>query len=433
MSPRKVAIVTGSATGVGAATALALARRQFNVVINYSKSAAEAQLSAAACIEAGANALVIQADVADDAACRGLAEAAIARWGRIDALVNNAGITSFAGTANWDVLDAQTFQDILGVNVVGAFQMVRACTPHLKAAQGTIVNISSVAGALGVGSSVPYIASKGAINALTLHLARSLAPDIRVNAVCPGLITTRWFVDGIGAEAYQKLKTQYEQSTPLGRACTAEDVAESVLWLIEGARTVTGELILLDSGMHLGRATTVPGRAPELVDQRPGTAPAAEAMAPSLRDAHAEDYAALATWLQDRAEVIQWCGQALPLPLAPAELERQVQEAQTRSCIWSAEAGPIAFGQYGMTRPGTVHLARLIVRPELRGRGHGRALCAALMAAASAGGGVRAMTIDIRRDHIAARNLCSSLGFQEVAGAADPPWMFMRRMVRPTR
>ncbi len=259
MTERKVAIVTGSATGVGAATALALAQRGHDLVINYSKSAEEAHATAQACRAAGADTLLLQGDVADDAACRTMADAAHARWGRIDALVNNAGVTSFAGVANWDAIDAQTFQHIFGVNVVGAFQMVRACTPHLKARQGSIVNISSIAGALGIGSSVPYIASKGAMNALTLHLARALAPDIRVNAVCPGMITTRWFVDGIGAEGFEKVKAQYEQSTPLGRACTAEDVAETVLWLIEGARTVTGELILLDSGMHLGRAPSAPG------------------------------------------------------------------------------------------------------------------------------------------------------------------------------
>lgn len=260
MSERKVAIVTGSGTGVGAAVALGLAHRGYDVVINYAKSQAEAQASEAACRAVGADTLLVRADVADDGACRSMADAAMDRWHRIDALVNNAGVTSFAGSANWDAVDAQTFQTILGVNVVGAFQMVRACAPHLKAANGAIVNVSSIAGALGIGSSVAYIASKGALNALTLHLARALAPEVRVNAVCPGLITTRWFVDGIGADNYQKLKSQYEQATPLGRACTADDVAESVVWLVDGARTVTGELILLDSGMHLGRAPTVVGQ-----------------------------------------------------------------------------------------------------------------------------------------------------------------------------
>lgn len=260
MSPRKTAIVTGSATGVGAATALGLARRGYDVLINYAKSEAEARASEQACREAGADTLLMQGDVADDGACRALADAALARWGRIDGLVNNAGITTFAGPANWEALDAQTFQHIMGVNVVGAFQMVRACAVHLKARQGAIVNVSSIAGALGIGSSVPYVASKGAVNAMTLHLARALAPDIRVNAVCPGLITTRWFVQGVGQAAYEKLKTGYERSAPLQRACTAEDVAEAVIWLLDGARTVTGELLLLDSGMHLGAAPAIPGK-----------------------------------------------------------------------------------------------------------------------------------------------------------------------------
>lgn len=257
MNERKTAIVTGSATGVGAATALALARRGYDVLINYSKSEREAAQAEAACREAGANTLLHQADVADDGACKSMVDAAISQWGRLDVLVNNAGVTTFVGPANWDALDAQVFERIFGVNVVGTFQMVRACVPHLKATRGAIVNVSSVAGSLGVGSSVPYIASKGAINSLTLHLARTLAPEIRVNAVCPGMITTRWFVDGIGREGFEMLKAQYERSTPLGRACTAEDVAEAIVWLADGARTVTGELVLLDSGMHLGNAPQI--------------------------------------------------------------------------------------------------------------------------------------------------------------------------------
>ncbi len=261
MSQSKTAIVTGSATGVGAATGLQLARRGYDVLINYSRSVAEAQAAAQACREAGADTLLVRADVSDDADCKSMVKAAVDRWGRIDALVNNAGVTSFAGAANWDAVDAEAFHRILGVNTLGAFQMVRACTPHLKASgEGCIVNVSSIAGALGIGSSVPYIASKGAMNALTLYFARALAPEIRVNAVCPGLITSRWFSDGIGQEGYEKLKASYEQATPLGRACTPDDVAEAVVWLVDGARTVTGELVLLDAGVHLGGRVTVPGR-----------------------------------------------------------------------------------------------------------------------------------------------------------------------------
>jgi 3-oxoacyl-[acyl-carrier protein] reductase len=258
-SSRKVAIVTGSGTGVGAATALALAQRGWNVLVNYSRSGEEARASEAACRAAGADTLLVKGDVAQDADCRALAAAAAQAWGRIDALVNNAGISLFGAQAEWDALDMQSFQRILGVNTVGTFQMVRACVPQLKAARGAIVNVSSVAGSLGIGSSVPYIASKGAVNAMTLHLARTLAPDVRVNAVCPAFITSRWFVDGLGQAAFDKLKARSEDSTPLGLASTPEDVAEAIVWLADGARTVTGELLQIDAGMHLGtRAIAIP-------------------------------------------------------------------------------------------------------------------------------------------------------------------------------
>ncbi|MEO5672464.1 MAG: SDR family NAD(P)-dependent oxidoreductase, partial [Ramlibacter sp.] len=252
MDTRKVALVTGSATGIGAATVLELSRRGYNVLITYSKSEEEARESQSACRQAGADTLLLRGDVAKDADCRAMVTAVIERWGRLDALVNNAGMSVFGSAASWDALDAQAFQRVLGVNAVGTFQMVRACVPHLKKAQGSIVNVSSIAGALGIGSSVPYIASKGAVNAMTLHLARELAPEIRVNAVCPGLVTSRWFVDGVGQAGFDKVKAGYELSAPLARASTPEDVTDAIVWLIEGARAVTGELLLLDGGMHLG-------------------------------------------------------------------------------------------------------------------------------------------------------------------------------------
>ena len=157
-----------------------------------------------------------------------------------------------------EALDTATFERIYDVNVIGAFQMVRACLPQLKAGGGSIVNVSSIAGALGIGSSVAYIASKGALNALTLHLARTLAPEVRVNAVCPGLITTRWFVDGVGQDNADQIQAQYEKTVPLQTSCTAEDVAEAIVWLVDGARTTTGELLMLDGGMHLGRTAPRP-------------------------------------------------------------------------------------------------------------------------------------------------------------------------------
>jgi 3-oxoacyl-[acyl-carrier protein] reductase len=260
MGERKSAIVTGSGTGVGAATALLLAQRGYDVLINYSRSEREARQSEAACRAAGADTLLMQGDVADDAACRALTEGAIGRWKRLDALVNNAGVTTFKGSGHWDAMDAEAFQHIMGVNVLGTFQMVRACAPHLRATRGAIVNVSSIAGALGIGSSVPYIASKGAVNSMTLHFARALAPHVRVNAVCPGLITTRWFVDGVGQQNFEKIKANYEQTTPLQTAASAEDVADAVVWLIDGARTTTGELLMLDGGRHLGGTVSVPPR-----------------------------------------------------------------------------------------------------------------------------------------------------------------------------
>jgi 3-oxoacyl-[acyl-carrier protein] reductase len=258
MQERKSAIVTGSATGVGAATALMLAQRGYDVLINYSKSEPEARDSEAACRAAVCRHAAC--NVTRAAAWRALVEAEIGRWKRLDALDNNAGVTTFKGSGNWDAIDAGVFQHIMGVNALGTFQMVRACAPHLRATRGAIVNVSSIAGALGIGSSLPYIASKGAVNAMTLHFARTLAPHVRVNAVCPGLITTRWFVDGVGQQNFEKIKANYEQTTPLQTAASAEDVADAVVWLIEGARTTTGELLMLDGGRHLGGTVPVPPR-----------------------------------------------------------------------------------------------------------------------------------------------------------------------------
>lgn len=252
MAARPVAIVTGSATGVGAATALMLAQRGWNLVINYTRSENEARETQSACEAAGAETLLLRGDVSQDADCRALAAAAVSRWQRIDALVNNAGTSVFGENAKWDAIDAEVFNRILGVNTLGVFQMVRACLPHLKAAQGSIVNVSSVAGALGIGSSVPYVASKGAVNSLTLHFARQLAPEIRVNAVCPALITSRWFDQGLGPGGLDKALAATNQHTPLGKPSTPEDVADAIVWLVCGAKTVTGELLMIDGGTHLG-------------------------------------------------------------------------------------------------------------------------------------------------------------------------------------
>jgi 3-oxoacyl-[acyl-carrier protein] reductase len=236
-----VCIVTGSATGTGAACAVQLARKGCRVVVNYTKSEKDAAETLAAC-------------KAGDADCRALAAAALDKWGRLDALINNAGITKFAAASDLDGLDAEDFQRIYAVNVIGPYQMIRACVPAMKKqGKGAIVNISSISGVMGIGSSTAYVASKGALNAMTLALARSLAPEIRVNAVCPGLIETRWHLSRYNKEDYAKFKAGYEKTVPLAKAASPDDVAEVALWLIEGADLVTGESILVDGGLHLGK------------------------------------------------------------------------------------------------------------------------------------------------------------------------------------
>ncbi|HEX2651559.1 MAG TPA: SDR family oxidoreductase [Burkholderiales bacterium] len=244
---KKVAIVTGSASGIGAASALELSKRGWSVVINYSKSADEAKKVAAKCKDA----IVVQADVGEDAECKKLVKAAIDKWGRLDALVNNAGTTKFVKHSDLDGLSADDFLRIYRLNVVGPFQMVRAASAALKAAKGSIVNVSSVASQLGTGSSVAYAASKAALNAMTFSLARSLGPEVRVNAVLPGYVDTPWQWNALGNEGAAKLAQHYAGMVPLKDFARPEDVADAIVWLIEGARQVTGETIYIDGGMHI--------------------------------------------------------------------------------------------------------------------------------------------------------------------------------------
>ena len=247
-----VCIVTGSASGIGAASAIALARKGARVVVNYSKSEDTARATLKACEAAGGEALLVKADVSQDADCRRMAQAALDKWGRIDALVNNAGATKFADHANLEALLAEDFQRIYAVNVVGTYQMVRACTPAMKkSGNASVVIVSSVAGKNGMGSSIAYAASKGALLTMNLSLARALGPEIRVNAVCPGLIDTKWVREGYG-ERFEAMEQRYKQNTALRKMGTPEDVAGVILWLIEGADMTTGESIMIDSGIHMG-------------------------------------------------------------------------------------------------------------------------------------------------------------------------------------
>lgn len=251
-----VAIVTGSAAGIGAETAKKLAEKGARVAINYTKSEAEAKEVVAAIEAAGGEAVLAQGDVANDDACRKIVQTVIDKWGRVDVLVNNAGTTKFADHADLDALTAEDFQWIYGVNVIGAFQMIRACAPYMKdQGAGSVVNVSSVAGVLGIGSSVAYAASKGAMNTMTISLARALAPEIRVNAVCPGFVGTRWFKDKFGENAFQSIVAKQEEDMPLKRAGTPEDIATAIAFFAgEGSDHITGETIMTDAGLHLGYA-----------------------------------------------------------------------------------------------------------------------------------------------------------------------------------
>jgi NAD(P)-dependent dehydrogenase (short-subunit alcohol dehydrogenase family) len=255
-----VVVVTGASTGLGRAVAVETARQGAQtVIVNYARSADEAEETARLVREHGAEAVLVQGDVASDEDCRRIAAAA-EPFGRIDALFNNAGVTRFAGHGDLDAVSAQDFHDLYAVNVIGPYQMIRACRSLLEAGQrpGAVVNTASIAGVTGIGSSVPYAASKGALNTMTLSLARALAPKIRVNAVCPGFIDTPWFGKGMPDAAVEKLRANAQATTPLRAASTPEDIATSTVFLASPAsRHITGETLLVDAGTHLGFAPLV--------------------------------------------------------------------------------------------------------------------------------------------------------------------------------
>jgi len=251
------AIVTGSASGLGAATAAILAKSGARIVVNYSSSKKEAEQTADTCRAAGADVVVVQGDVSRDDDCKKIVAAA-APWGRLDALVNNAGTTKHVAHDNLDGLSAEDFQRMFGVNTIGPFQMVRAARTLLEAgakASGrasAVVNVSSVAGIGGLGSSVAYAASKGALNTMTFSLARALAPLIRVNTVCPGYIDTPWFTKGRGEEAAKQVRDNVVARVPLKVASSAQDIAALVCFLATPqSSNMTGELVRMDAGMHL--------------------------------------------------------------------------------------------------------------------------------------------------------------------------------------
>lgn len=249
----KVALITGGGTGVGRATALELARRGCASVVNYSRSRTEAEQTAAEVAAEGVKGLAVRADVAVDGECRDLVATTVRELGRLDILVNSAGTTSFIPFAELDAVSDEIWDRIMAVNLKGPFLCARAARDALTAGDGgEIVSVSSVAGIAASGSSIPYAASKAALNNLTVALARVFAPKVRVNAVAPGFITGRWMRSGFG-DRYAAMKAAAEKRSPLGRVCDPKDVAEAIVSLITGSDLVTGQVLPVEGGALIGR------------------------------------------------------------------------------------------------------------------------------------------------------------------------------------
>lgn len=253
---KKVAIVTGSSSGIGAATAQRFASAGFDVVVNFSRDEAPAQAVATLCRSHGVDVAVQKADVSSDADCRKLAEYVEGKWGHANVVVNNAGTTKFVPLRDLEGISAEDFQRIYSVNTIGPFQMARAFAPLLRKREGAaIVNVSSIAARMGLGSSIGYVASKGALDALTIALARALGPEIRVNGVAPGMIEGEWLRQGMGDERYEAQKRGYTTAAALDSIIQPAEVAETIFWLATGAPRTTGETLLVDAGFRIGRAT----------------------------------------------------------------------------------------------------------------------------------------------------------------------------------
>jgi 3-oxoacyl-[acyl-carrier protein] reductase len=252
----RVALITGASSGVGAALSQKLGALGARVVGNYSRSAEAAVRVVEQVEEAGGRAIAIQADVSEQADCKRLVDTTVEHFGDLDILVNNAGTTTFVPHDQLDALTEEIWLRTVRVNLIGAFMMSREAAPHIEAAGGgAIVMTSSIASVTANGSSIAYCASKAGMNSLTRTLAKTLGKkNIRVNAVLPGLIDGDWAFNTWGggdAEQYEGLKKMFSEQTPLGHVVTPEDVADTILSLITGSDYVTGQLVTLDSGFTL--------------------------------------------------------------------------------------------------------------------------------------------------------------------------------------
>jgi 3-oxoacyl-[acyl-carrier protein] reductase len=242
-----VALVTGASSGIGRAAAVALAARGFDVAINYNSSEEGARETARLAQDLGAATLLFGCDVSDDAAVRRMVAAVESTFGRLDALVNNAGTTTTVGPRDFDGLTGEEWDRVFAVNVRGVFQVTRAAVPMLRAAGGSVVNTASIVGLRPGPQPLPYAASKAAVVSLTKLLALNLGPDIRVNAVAPGWMEGDWMERMLG-ERYDDLMERRARATPLRRVVTAADVAEVIVNLLLSNAMVNGEVVVVDGG-----------------------------------------------------------------------------------------------------------------------------------------------------------------------------------------
>jgi len=247
MATKQAALVTGAASGIGRAAALALARAGYDVAINYSRSDAAAKAVADEAKKIGAKALLLRCDVADEAGVRAMLKTVQEQFGRLDVLINNAGTTAAWKPKDLESLSLEDWDRVFAVNVRGLFQVTRAAVPLLRAAKGCIVNTASIVGLRPGPQPLPYAASKAAVVNLTKTLAYNLGPDIRVNAVAPGWMEGDW-MERMLKDKYEELMSKRAKATPLKRCVTAEDVAETMMSLVRSNRFVTGEVIVIDGG-----------------------------------------------------------------------------------------------------------------------------------------------------------------------------------------
>ncbi|MXO76313.1 SDR family NAD(P)-dependent oxidoreductase [Paenibacillus sp. OT2-17] len=242
---QKVALVTGGGTGIGRAVCMALADRKATVVVNYSRSKNDAGETVRMILEKGGRAIALQADVSRDQEVRIMVDQIVQQFGTIDILVNNASITYHIPMDDLEAATEEIWDDLFNVNVKGMFYCARAVAPFMKRSkQGAIVNLGSIAGQTGLGSSLPYAVSKAAVHGLTKSLARALAPDIRVNCIVPGAVATRWWA---GREEQMK---QLFPHLLLQHISTPEDIASMICSALE-QEAMTGQTITVDSGQTL--------------------------------------------------------------------------------------------------------------------------------------------------------------------------------------